>query len=635
MANVGTALEKLIVAAAKGVATLQVGVNKVLWGSANKQPIASAKYDTKTGKVTYTTTRTTPTPPKKQTLINSGLFNALDALNAVDLCNVLTYFLDNINIKKKPRPPKESWTEAQKVFYTLQDKAFLVQVAIDKYVAFPTVFIGSYLGTGPDPLTMDQAVTGSGAPLGQNDISGTNVSKYNMYNLLQSIKETFAERVNSALEGTLTPEEQTLLAEVPGLALNLNFVDNFIASIAKYRDYREITNEDFVKLQERINKLRAACVVINTLDFKSTLALVGNFLNVDIRSQIQELSKYVDPTKIIPTLKQINNAVRSFISIARRLQATISTAQFIIKIAIVIIKVLKFIRAFFLALPLPSLFTTTGINIALNEAHNAAKETQKGLIKVLNEVNALLSVVLIFTRYLLANANELLIKLDRLLATLEGCKAVEDSDIIAELKKTREDLVGLRNDLAAYITQYDSKTNPDNTEFGKYNIRVVDEELVDRSIANKRRRGIALDENGIIVTQSDLTFATNTQVIIEEVKVKLIAAGLVLPSLATLDGSDLAVVSESVNYLDSNDILDDNLNIEANFTSDTPDNEDESKGIGLNAFVNNLPGGKRLRKRVRKQLGDASNKLGTQIQGEKVQTSQITNTTSTVNSLAG
>ena len=635
MANIGVALEKLILAAAKGVATLQVGVNKVLWGNANKQPVASAKYDSKTGQVTYTTTRTAPTPPKKQTLINSGLFNALDALNEVDLCNVITYFLDNINIKKKPRPPKESWTEGQKAFYTLQDKAFLVQVAIDKYVAFPTVFIGSYLGTGPDPLTMDQAVTGSGAPLGQSDISGTNVSKYNMYNLLMSIKELFSERVNSALEGALTAEDQATLAQVPGLAVNLNFVDNFIASIVKYKDYREISSEDFVKLQDRINKLRAACVVINTLDFKSALALTGNFLNVDIRSDIQKLSKYVDPTKIIPTLKQINNAIRSFINIARRLQAIISQAQFVIKLAIIFIKVFKFIRAFFLALPLPSLFTTTGVNIALNEAHDAAKETQKGLIKLLNEVNSLLSVVLIFTRYLLANANELLIRLERLLATLEGCKAMEDSDILKELKETRDALAGLRNDLAGYITQYDSKTNPDNTQFGQYSIRVVDEEITERTIANKRRRGIALDQYGVIATQSDLTFATNTQVIIEEVKVKLVSEGLVLPSLATLDGSDLAIISESVDYLDSNDLLDDNLNIDTQFTSDTPDNEDESRGLGLNAFINNLPGGKRLRKRVRKQLDDASTKLGSQIQSEKEQTSGISNTTSNINSLAG
>lgn len=635
MAGIGVALEKLILASAKAVATLQVGVNKVLWGSANKQPVASAKYDSKTGKVTYTTTTTTPTPPKKQTLINSGLFNALDALNRVDLCNIITYFLDNINIKKKPRPPRETWTGAQKAFYTLQDKALVVQIAIDKYTAFPTVFIGNYLGTGPDPLTMDQAVTGSGAPLGQTDISGTDVSKYNMYNLLQSIKDSFADRANSALGGALTPEEKAIAAEVPGLTLNLNFVDNFIASISKYTDYREISNEDFVKLQDRINKLRAVCVVINTLDFKSALALAGNFLNVDVRAQIQELSKFVDPTKIIPTLKQINNAIRSFINIATRLQNLITQAQFVIKIAIIIIKVFKFIRAFFLALPLPSMFTTTGINIALNEAHNAAKETQKGLIKILNEVNALLSVILIFTRYLLANANELLTRLDRLLATLEGCEAVKDSDVIAELKQTRDALSALRDNLAAYITQYDSKTNPDSTEFGQYSIRVVDEEVVDRSITNKRRRGIALDQYGVIVTQSDLTFATNTQVIIGEVKVKLIAAGLVLPSLATLDGSDLAIISESVNYLDSNDLLDDNLNIEANFSSDTPDNEDESKGLGLNAFINNLPGGKRLRKRVRRQLASASEKLGSQIEGEKVQTSQITNTTSTINSLAG
>ena len=144
------------------------------------------------------------------------------------------------------------------------------------------------------------------------------------------------------------------------------------------------------------------------------------------------------------------------------------------------------------------------------------------------------------------------------------------------------------------------KERPASAMFGTYDIRVVDEELTDRSIQNKRRRGIALTQTGQIVAQSDLTFATNTAVIIAEVKQKLVSLGLVQPNLvsgttnnAVADATNLATISESLDYLDNNDVIQDDLNITTT-PSDLPDNLDETKGLGLNAFINNLKGGKKL-----------------------------------------
>lgn len=623
MANVGSALEKVINTSAKAIGELQNGMNKILWGSANPQSTQTAKYDPKTQSVSYTTVRVDPTPPQKKTLINSGLFNALDALNGVDLCNVLTYVLTNINIKKKPRP-EQPWTATQTAFYTLQDKAFIVQTAIDKYLAFPNVLVGSYTGASLQPQTEEQVISGSGVAPGQSSVVGSAVAAYNVFNLIQTIQDTFSTPNQSNTGSLFTPEEKEIIKLVPGLIGNANFIKDFLGSTAKYTDYRQIDTRELIKLQKKINDLRGICVVINTLDFKNALALAGNILNVDIRSQVQELSKFINPTEIAKTISQINNAIRSFIQIARKLQGILQTSQFIIKIAILLIKIFKFVKTFLLALPLPNLFTTSGIQTAFSSAKEAANNLSNGLVKILKQINSLLSVVLIFVRYTLANANELEIRLRTLILTLEACDAMKDSDVLKELKQTTNSLAELKTQLENYIIQYDSKTNPDTAFFGEYNIRVIEEEVVDRTITNKRRRGVALDQNGTIVAQSDLTFATNPTVIIEEVKLKLIAAGLVQPSLGALDGADLAVIGESLDYLESNDVLQDNLNIQTFESLDNPENTDESKGLGLNAFVNNLPGGKRLRKRVRKSLDDASARLGQQIRSEGINSSNIT-----------
>jgi len=623
MASLGESLEKVIIFASKQVGNLQIGVNKVLWGSANTQPIQTAKYNAASGSLAYVSTPTVAKVPEKgNNLANSGVFNALDALNSVDLCNVLTYAVDSINIKKKKRPNKP-WNASQTSLFFLQDQAAVTQHAIDKYTAYPNTFIGSYYGIGPDAQSAKQVITGSGLPLGSNNISGTDIQRYNMYNLLLSIKDTFLAGATTSSGSIFTNEEQMLIASVPGLVGNTNIVNDFLKSTSKYTDYRQISNTDLQKLQNKITTLRSVCTVIQTLDFKSGLALAGNFLGTDIRAQIQKLSKFVDPTKIIPTLRQINSALRSFINMARKVQGILNQAQFIIKLALLFIKIFKFIRAFFKALPLPLMFSTSGVQSALDEARQAAKDTQDGLTRLLKEINALLSVVIIFIRYVLANANELQIRLQTLLINLEACEAMKDSDILKELKQTGEDLKVLQEQLATYIIQYDSKTDPTTAMFGKYDIRIVDEEVTELSIVNKRRRGIALDQNGTIVTQSDLTFATDSNIIISEVKLKLMAGGLVQPSLAS---EDLATISTSLDFLDSNDVMQDDLNLNLQDNPDNPTNEDESKGLGLNAFINNLPGGKRLRKRVRSSLDKSSATLATQIGNESQASKQVLGT---------
>ena len=50
---------------------------------------------------------------------------------------------------------------------------------------------------------------------------------------------------------------------------------------------------------------------------------------------------------------------------------------------------------------------------------------------------------------------------------------------------------------------------------------------------------------------------------------------------------------------------------------DTPDNEDENDGLGLNAFVNKLNGGKRLRKRIKESMAASKEKLNSDIQSVK------------------
>jgi len=624
-------IEILILFFTKSTATLQVGIFKILWGKATNPPIKASIRDPQTGEVKVVQTAIANTGQKISNFFQSGLFNILDTINGLDLCSILSFLTTTTNSRPRPRPAKP-WTKEQEVLFFIQDKAKLAQDTIDKYLALPTSLVRSYVGIEPQVVTPQQAVSGSNTNESATDLTGTNAQRFNVYSLLQALKDAFTVNGQNSI---ISAEDATILSQVPGLGNSLNFIDDFIAKINQYTDYRNINNQDLQKLLKQIDNIRSICVTIQTLDFSSILATVGNFLGVDVRAQIQQLSKIVDPTKLLPTIKQIANQVNGFVKVAQRTYNILTQLQFIIKLAIILTRIFTFIEVFFVGNPLPALFTTSGVQAAFNKAREAATNGRNKVIRRLEQVNGLLSVLISFVRYLLASSTELLVKLQITIRQLEACETTKDSAVLLDLKASYADLKQVQEQLATYIAIHDGKTSPDTATFGDYSIRVVDEELTDKSITNKRRRGIAVDQSGAIVVQSDLTFATNTSIIIEETKLKLVSQGLVASQFSTFANPDLAVIFQAAQYLENDDVLSEDFNFD-NLTSenvDPPDGTDESQGLGLNAFINNLSGGRRLRKRTRKAMENSSNKFKQQVSQNKVDGNRVLNTDNVASSV--
>lgn len=617
-------IETIIILLAKTTAFIQTNTYKILWGSLTNPPPRAIVKNANTGFFESVKGTTKQSLNKITDFFQSGIFNILDTINGLDLCGILNYVTNPTNNRPKSRPPKP-WTNDQIALFYVQDRAAEVQSLIDRYLALPTTLVRSYTGIEPKIETQKQAVSGSGAPLGKDNISGTDVQKFNVYNLLQEIKAAFTVGDQNAV---ITAQDATLISQVPGLGGSLNFIDDFIGYINQYSDYRNIDNEDLQKILAKINQVRSVCVTIQQLDFKNLVFTALEFLGVDIRAQIQKLSKVLDPTKLLPTIKQISNQVNAFVKIAQKIYNIISQVQFIIKILIVLLKVLKFLVKFFLGNALPALFLVMGIIATLEKAKDTAELAIAKAIKRLEQINSLMSALLGLTRYILSNAIELLVRLQVLIAKLESCDAMKDSPVLDDLKASYQNLKAVKEQLEAYVANYEGKTSPDNAQFGLYSIRVVDEQLTDPTIQNKRRRGIALDANGVLVAQSDLTFATNTSIIIQETKLKLVSQGLVAPQFNTLADPDLSIVLEAAQYLENDDVLSEDFNFDSltNENIDPPDGSDESKGIGLNAFINNLSGGRRLRKRVRTVMESSASKFRNQAAQDKVDGDRLFNT---------
>lgn len=622
-------LEKATLYSAKGLALTQTGVDRVLWGSRamvyKVQEGASGSYTTQAQE------------SGRQTQNNSRSFNPLDygvlpilqLVSTVDLCNIVNYLLLKTRGRKPPKR-KENPTAIEKNFYNLQDRAKEVQDYIDQFTSSPNKIIGRYTGLGSEAASEQQiaqqrqqnavaeqragAVGGAAtvAQQAENELSGTNTQKYNLANLVLYIKATFSGgTLNEDGKSIFTPEEQQLLTAVPGLSNALNAFNDYLNKLDQYADYRNISDANFQRALSDIDKARSICVLIQNLDIQDPLGLATLLLPPGtVEEQVNRIQKWLNPAQLIPTLQKVNTSLQSFIRLVRKGQQTLAQGQFIIKIALLLIKILRFIVKFLKKLPLPSIFATVGIHVSISNICEKITKFLDDLRECVEQVNSLLNVFLAFCRYLALNTDEISKKLVPIIDNLKNCETQKDSPVVKQLEDTTGAVSNLQEQLTNFITSYDTKAATRKSTAGRYTIRIIDEELVDEGIPNKRRRGVALDLNGILVAQSDLTFASDDNIIIEEVRRKLKSLGLIEPGITDID--------IDVSFLLDDDVDQSDLTLDEEDAED-PDNEDEEKGLGLQAFVNKLKGGRRLRRRTRRRLARAKRQLQQQIgpEGQK------------------
>lgn len=587
-----------------GLAKTQIGLDKILWGSVN---------DTPNNKPKTNTTTVFPNPPIGNPL-QSGVIPVLNVLNQVELCSVINYILGNINLLEQEEG--KALTTAQRNLKNIQTKAAQVADAIDNYYAAPTTFLMNGFSTVSGsviPTTQENATTTSspetiataaqtnqeGSSATNQDLVGTNQQKWNLKILMDYVVQTLS---TGTVDGKpyLEPEDYQTLSEISGLNTQLNGVNSLLPFFDRYTDVRNIQNSDVQKILERIDQLRFLCRAIQGLNsVQSFLTFSDQFLGTDIQSQINKIQKYLNPNKILPTIDKCLTQVRKFERIGIEYLSKVTTIQFYIKIAVLLLKIFKFIIAFLAKLPLPNIFTTVGVNQTIANVNTKLQTIADGLVKILKMVNSLIGLFVRFGVYLVENANTIGQQLQVLKANISSC---EDT---LSIDSTIDSLEQLKQRVNALLANYNNSTNSVEQTFQQFTIRVIEEEVQDRTVRNRRRRGVAFDSSGIKVVESDLTFATDNQVIIEETKIKLIANKFALPELSLISTSELTAVLRSLTFLEEGDI---SLN---DFSADI------GVDVGLGDFVKGLKGGRTLRRRTRRRMDQAGRAVEAQVKAEQ------------------
>lgn len=611
MAQIVKGLNKIVATVGTGVNKAKKAADKVLWGSINETPIIPASG--------------TPSPQPIRTrvgsFIQSGLFNVLDALLQVDLCAIITYLTSTANNELAKVKRSETPTRAEKALYDLQDSAILLRQAIDTFYATPNQVLNDLRNPQPSATPAPGTTSETNTPP-TGSLVGSNMQKYN-YGIVGKYAQIVFGNVGGALQiaqGTIgatnqitqgalaDPDVRAALSLIPGFNAQINALQDYLGIVDKYADFRAIPNDEFQELLKKLDTIREVCVTIENFSLAGALNLVDQFIGSDIRSQIALLNQFLNPVKIIPTLKDINNSLRTFINTCKTIQSYIRIGRGVIKIGITLVRIFQFIASLISSTPAPLMFLTYDVTARLENAKEAAKSNSSDLLKFLGQLNSLLGIILGVVQYLVDNTNALLQRLERLIAILSACPSMEGSDLVTQLQATQKDLIQVRDELNQILADYESR-QPD--DYAPYKIVVVEEELVDEGITNKRRRGIALDLNGVQVAQSDLTFATDNAVIIQEVKLILRSMGLISSEISETD----LVIQQSLRYLDT-DELDTNELIADRANGDT----------GLNSYLQGLSGTSKFRAKTRTRLKDNAKKANERIARNRDRSSQYLGT---------
>jgi hypothetical protein len=512
--------------------------------------------------------------------LDRGLVNVLDEIARVDICNIINYSLNEISggisFDPKEAPPTSDPIARKK--WNLQNTSFKVQTLIDGYY-------NSY-GT-----------------------SNNNQSKAELYRLIQSINQELSNSVFLTRSGINDPE---LLKAFPQLSTTSSFFQDTLSFFNRYTDFRQIPNSELQKIVRSIDNIRFYCILIQGLNTPASLINFTNTVsNQALQDQIANISKIVDPARLIPLLRAILNTANNINSVGRTLLGYINTLNSLIRIAVLIVKAFNIVKAFFIALPIPSMFITVGIQNKFTEIYQDVikEQGQKKLIKRLSQINTVLDLMNILVSSIVIGMQEVINRLNTITLGLEACNNIDQS-IVGDMKTVSSSLTDTVKQLNDFSRKYNENKNNSEKEFGGYQIEIVTEQIVDENISIRRRFGIARDYRGYIVVQSTPTFASLDLIIINEVKTLLVSKGLVKPEISILSSEDTVIIQESLRYLGDVDL---SLNNTQLSDIDVSSITDQDESLGLGTFINNLPGGKVLRKKVRKSMQESIARLGSDL----------------------
>lgn len=522
---------------------------------------------------------------KSNNPLDLGLLYLTALLASLDLCSIIQTIQNlankipgsGFNPKADPPPNDPLWK--------IQKKAYDIQVLID---AFETAYA----------VTSDPA----------SQIS----------NLIRTVAPELIE-----LGGPNYLGDETIKSTFPQTSQFNNYIEDSVQWLSDRVTISNADKENIDKFRTKIAVVRQTCVIIQGLSSPaSVVALALRALPPETYNAIDKLGvDNIDPAKLNRVVSQIAGVIKPIIAILKEIVRLLRSLQALIRILIIIVKIFKIILNFLLILPIPNMTTTAGVTTTQAAKYQRLLKKSEIIIKILNSINKIVSIIASLLEGVTAAIDLLISNLRQIVDNLMSCDRNSDQARDPLMISIQNDILALEqsnNEIKDFTKNYRNNQSTKNKTYFGYTIEILDEKIADPAVqatVRPRRFGIAIDGGGITVVQTTATFASDDNIIISEVKLLLIQKNLLKNQASLFSDADLAIITQSMTILGNNNITLDDITDE-NYL-DSPNNEDENDGLGLNAFINKLKGGKKLRERIRKSMSESRDKLKSDLESVK------------------
>jgi hypothetical protein len=517
--------------------------------------------------------------------LDLGLVYLTGLLASLDLCSIIQTIQNlangvqgqGFNPNADPPPNDPIWK--------IQRKAYDIQVLIDAFEA-------AYAVTS-DPASQ-------------------------ITNLIRTVAPELIE-----LGGPNYLGDETIKNNFPQTSQFNNFIEDSVRWLSDRLTISNADKENIDKFRKKVAAVRQICVLIQGLSSPASLvALALRALPPATYDAIDKLGvDNIDPDKLNRVVSQIAKALKPVIAVLRETVKALRGIQALIRILIIVVKIFKIILNFLLILPLPNMTTTTGVTTTTAAKYQKLLKKSEIIIRILNSINKIVAIIVSLLEGITSAIDLLLSNLKQIVDNLMSCdrNSSEARDpLMASIQSDILEIEQSNNEIKAFTENYRNKQSTKNKSYFGYTIEILTEKIADPAVqetVRPRRFGIALNSDGIAVVQSTATFASDDNIIISEVKLLLIQKNLIKNPVGLYTDAELNVITDSLLILGDNSITLDDI-VDENYI-DSPDNEDENDGLGLNAFINKLKGGKKLRERIKKSMSQSKEKLKSDLQSSR------------------
>jgi len=448
----------------------------------------------------------------------------VETINEIDLCNLVSYFLTQAlpsgsNVEQQFQKVKD---QSAKLLQKIEDTE---QKIINQ--PFTRSSIASPANALTGSVTSSSATTNvnSGAPAPTN-IAAQNAN-YGGSGAFNTPPTPAVQSVTGGNNGTSATIGSTLdaIRSVKGLIDGLNIPTpvlrvipgggKLLSSLKRINEQiptniSNFPNQDLQKITQSFSELKNILSGISIAENPADLLAVFQAKNA-----ITKLQDKINPVKLIPALNEIVKSLEVLSKVLNTITSYLGKIATVIRTLNTIVNVFKILIKYIRLLPLPARFLTSGIISTLSNIADKLDEKVKKIASTLSQVSYFLSTFVSIISGINRKLAVLVLELRILLQNLKKCKKTTNLPIT---KKLEAATLVLENSLAA-LEDVLPKTNPNKKIIYKgFTLEIIEEQVTDEGISINRRYGVALNARGVVVVQTKLTFATNLDIIRNELR---------------------------------------------------------------------------------------------------------------------